>query len=126
MSINTTDNVTEIRAYIGDFNDTSAYINASNMTLYVSRDNSSGYAVLEHNVGNGNGVFTDGGCNLSINETTWPSSGAGTNPFTGAGLTNTNTSIYFIVKLTIPATLSTDIFYSATITSLKVYPGRFV
>jgi hypothetical protein len=91
MTINSTDNITEIRVYCDDLD---ASILASNITMYISSDNSS-FGSL--------GAFTDGGSNISINTTTWPG-GAGTNPFTyggGAGLTTTNTSIYFRFTLTL-------------------------
>jgi len=93
MSINTTENVSEIRIYCDNLD---ASIPASNITVYVSRNNSSAYfAVPNHNPsGEGNGKFPDGGGNVTINETTWQA-GSGTNPFTGAGLTNISTSLYF-------------------------------
>jgi len=97
MSINTSDNITEIRVYCDDLD---ASILASNITLYVSSDNSS-YDTL--------GAFTDGGSNISINTSTWPV-GSGTNPFTyggGTGLTNTNTSIYMRFSLTLGTTAGT-------------------
>ena len=118
MSINTTDNVTEIRVYVADMNDTNDWINATNITLYVSSDNSS-YGSL--------GTFTDGGSNISINTSTWPG-GAGTNPFTyggGVGLKNTNTSIWCIFKLAIPSDAITDNFYSLTSNAWKVYFGYY-
>ena len=116
MSINASQNVTGIRIFMDDLNDTDAWINASNITLYVSKDNSS-YASM--------GAFIDGGSNITINASTWPG-GAGTNPFTdGAGLTDKNTSIWCVFKLNIPAGLSTDIFYSSASDSCKVYIGHY-
>jgi len=87
MSINSSDNVTGIKVYCGDID---ASMLAGNITLYVSRDNTT-YAVPDDNAG----VFTDGGSNISINTSTWPA-GAGDNPFTvpDSGLTDTNTSIF--------------------------------
>jgi hypothetical protein len=82
MTVNSSDNVTEIRVYCDDLD---ASILASNITLYVSSDNSS-FGSL--------GAFTDGGSNLSINTSTWNDGTMGTNPFDGAGLTDTTTSIY--------------------------------
>ena len=46
------------------------FINASNITMYISGDNITWDKVL-HDIGNGNGVFTDGGGILRINDTTW-------------------------------------------------------
>jgi len=123
MTINASDNITEIRVWVGDLNDTTAWINASNITLYVSSDNSS-YGVPTHDLGNGNGVFTDGGANISINSSTWPA-GGGDNPFDGAGLTDKNTSIFCVFKLAIPADSPTDIFYSLTATTWKIYLGYY-
>jgi len=115
MSINSTDNITEIRVFMDDYNDTNAWINASNITLYVSSDNSS-YGSL--------GTFTDGGSNISINKSTWPA-GGGDNPFNGAGLTDRNTSIYCIFRMEIPSGLSTDEFYTSASDSCKIYLGYY-
>jgi len=112
MSINATQNVTDINVSVGDLNDTDAYINASNITMYVSSDNSS-YGEL--------GTFIDGGSNLTINITTWNAGTMGSNPFTGAGLTNITTSIYLIFRLSIPADSPTDLFYSLASDSFKIY-----
>jgi len=117
MTINATDNVTEIRVFMDDFNDTDAWINASNITMYVSSDNSS-YGEM--------GTFTDGGSNLSINSTNWNAGTMGTNSFLGAGLTNKNTSIWCIFKLSIPVDSPTDEFYTFASDSCKIYLGHFV
>jgi len=116
MTVNATDNVTEFRVFMDDLNDTSAWINASNITMYVSSDNSS-YGEM--------GTFTDGGsnCSKAINATNWNAGTMGTDPFAGAGLTNTNTSIYLTFKLAIPTGSPTDEFYSAASDSLKIYIG---
>jgi len=116
MSINATDNVTEIRIWVGDLNDTGAFINASNISLYISSDNSS-YGLM--------GTFSDGGSNISINSSTWNAGTMGTNPFTGEGITNKNQSIYFLLKLSIPSGLSTDTFYSISTTAWKIYIGHY-
>ena len=119
MSINSSDNVTEIRVFMDDFNDTDAWMNASNITMYVSSDNSS-YGEM--------GTFTDGGSNCSkhINATNWNAGTMGADPFAGAGLTNKNTSIFLVFKLEIPADSPTDSFYSATSDSFKIYIGHYV
>lgn len=118
MSINATDNITELWVYMDDLNDTSAYINASNITMYVSSDNSS-YGEM--------GTFTDGGSNCSnaINSTNWNAGTMGTNPFSGAGLTDKNTSIYLIFKITIPVGTLTDIFWASSSDACKIYPGYY-
>jgi len=115
MSINSTDNITGIRIWVGDLNDTSAWINASNITLYVSSDNSS-YASL--------GSFTDGGSNISINSSTWPG-GAGTNPFLSEGLKDKNASIWCVFKLDIPSSSPTDYFYASASDAWKIYLGYY-
>lgn len=116
MIINAINNVTEFRVWMDDLNDTSAYINASNITMYVSSDNSS-YGEV--------GSFSDGGgnCSTYINSTNWNAGTMGSNPFAGAGLTNKTASIYLIFKLTIPAGSPTDIFWSVASDSFKIYIG---
>jgi len=118
MSINATDNVTELRVFMDDLNDTSAYINASNITMYVSSDNSS-YGEM--------GTFTDGGSNCSnaINSTNWNAGTMGADPFSGVGLTDKDTSIYLIFKITFPSGAPTDIFWSSTSLACKIYPGHY-
>lgn len=116
MSINASQNVTEIRVFMDDLNDTGDDIGASAITLYVSSDNSS-YGTL--------GAYSNGGSNKTINATTWPG-GAGTNPFTaGAGLTDCNKSIWCIFTLAIPIGAPTDFFYSEASDSCKVYIGHY-
>jgi len=116
MTINATDNVTEFRVYMDDLNDTSAYINASNITMYVSSDDSS-YGEV--------GSFSDGGgnCSTYINSTNWNAGTMGADPFAGAGLTNDSFEIYLVFKLTIPAGSITDVFWSAASDSFKIYIG---
>jgi len=124
MSINASQNVTDIKVFMDDLNDTDAWINASNITIYVSSDNSS-YGVPTHDLGNGNGVYVDGGGNITINATTWNAGTMGANPFTaGEGLTNKTKSIYCIFLLSIPAGLSADTFFSAASDSYKIYIGN--
>lgn len=114
MTINASDNVTDVCVFFDDLNNSvpDEYINASNITLYVSSDNSS-YGSL--------GAFTDGGSNITINESQWNDGTMGTNPFTGTGLTNKNDSIWCVFKLTIPDGTSTDTFYTSSIASCAVY-----
>jgi len=115
MSINSSDNVTDLMVFVGDLNDTNQWINASNITLYASSDNSS-YGYI--------GTFTDGGSNLSINTSTWEVGTMGASPFTLGGITNTNTSIYCRFNLTIPSGISTDTFWSTSATAFKIYIVR--
>jgi hypothetical protein len=122
MQINYSDNVSEIRVWAGDLNDTGADIGASNITLYVSSDNSS-YGILNHDAGYGTGKFPENGGNLSINETTFPA-GGGTNPFTGEGLTDKTASIYCVFRLEIPADQVTSDYFNST--AWRVYIGRWV
>ena len=115
MSINASTNVTELRVWVGDLNNSgsTSWINATNITLYVSSDNVS-YASY--------GTFTDSGGNITINESEWVG-GGGDNPFTGAGLTDTNASIYLLFRLSIPSTVPTDTFWSVSATEWKIYIG---
>jgi len=115
MTINATDNVTEIRVFIANLNDTGAWINTSNITLYVSDSTNTTY--YEY------GTFLDGGSNISINKTTWNTYIGINNPFNGTGLTDTNTSIFCIFKLTIPSDSPTDTFYTVAADSYKIYLG---
>lgn len=91
MVVNDTDNITEVRIYCDDLD---VSINASNITLYVSSDNSS-FGTL--------GSFSDGGSNISINETEWNDGTMGTNIFSGNGLTNDTFFIYARFVLAIPS-----------------------
>ena len=91
MSINASDNVTELHVFMDDLNDTDAWINATNITMYVSSDNSS-YGEM--------GTFTDGGSNCTnhINSTNWNAGTMGADPFADAGLTDGTFEIYIIFK----------------------------
>jgi len=124
MSINATDNVSQIRVWVGDLNDTSAYINASNISMTVSSDNvtwAGGDSSVNHT------AFTDLGSNISINKTQWSDANGmyGTNPFLGAGLTDVNTSIFCRFRLVIPSGLETDDFASESKTAWKIYLGYY-
>lgn len=114
LSVNTTQNVTEIRVWVGDMNDTGLWVNASNISLYLSTDNST-YGLL--------GTYTDGGSNLSINMTTWNNVTMATTPFVYGGINGTNRSIYCRFKLTIPSTASTYNYFNFT--TWRVYIGRY-
>lgn len=127
LNVTDSDNVTDVLVRMGNLNDTGAYVNASNFTLYTS-SNGADFAIVEHNLGNGNGIYLDSatGVNMSINSTTWPSSGAGADPFPiaggGPGVWD-NASIYLRVKITIPAGQSDDYYYEAN--TWYVYPGYY-
>jgi hypothetical protein len=120
MNINASDNVTVIRVFMDDLNNTgpTSWINASNITMYVSSDNSS-YGEM--------GTFTDGGSNCSndINASNWNAGTMGADPFAGAGLTDKNASIFCIFLLSIPADAPTDMFWSSASDSCKVYIGYY-
>jgi hypothetical protein len=116
ISANATTNVTDILVHVNDLNDTDAWINASNIELFVSSDNAT-YGSL--------GSFTDGGSNKSVNKSTWPG-GGGTNPFDGAGIIDKKLDIYFLFKITFDAGLSTDEFYTAAINTCWIKPGHYV
>ena len=120
MSVNATDNVTDILVNVGNLNDTDTnqWVNASNITMYVSSDNLSfGYM----------GTFTDGGSNLSINTSNWEVGTMGANPFTLGGITNTTTSVYCRFNLTIPDDLETDVFLpTSSPNTYKIYIARKV
>lgn len=121
LSVNSTDNVTEIRVWVGDMNDSGLWLNASNISIQFSSDN-----ITWGNATGNVTAFTDGGSNISVNTTQWTeANGAyGANPFTYGGIINTNRSIYCRFKISIPATLSTNYYYNYS--SCRVYPGRYV
>jgi len=115
LTVNSSDNVTDVRVWVGNMNDTGVWVNASNITLLISSDNSS-YGSL--------GAFTDGGSNISINTSTWVPGTMGTSPFTLGGVTNANRSIYCRFKLAIPSTATTNYYFNYT--NWRVYIGHFV
>ena len=117
MSIGTEDNVTEIRVFMDNLNDSGEYTNASNITLYVSNSSNTTYYSF--------GSFLDGGSNITINQTTWNTYIVVDNPFNSTGLTNTSTSIFCIFKIAIPSGTSTDIFWSAASDTYKIYLGHY-
>lgn len=112
MSITYADtNIQEVKVYIGDMNDTGAYINASNLSLCFSSDNSTWGASTRN--------FVDGGSNISINSALWTTDNGcyGANPFP----ISSDKNIYARVKLTIPAGQDIDTYWSASSTAYKVY-----
>jgi len=120
LSVNASDNVTEIRIFLDDLNDTSDWINASNISVQFSSNNITW--------GNATGnwtAFTDGGSNVTCNSSQWTEANGfyGPNPFTYGGITDTNRSVYCIFKLTIPSDAITDTFWSSASDSYKIYIG---
>jgi len=93
-------------------NDLGGDFDASNITVYVSSNNAD-YAVVAHNQGNGNGVFPTDGGNISINASTFPGSGAGSNPFTD-GINDETVLLYFRFTLTFPDSETSSTSYSKT------------
>jgi len=116
LSVVAADNVTGLKIWVGDMNDTGQDITADNITLFVSSDNTS-FGELD--------TFTSGGSNISINTSTWNDGTMGDNPFSGAGITDCNASIYLRFKLTIDAAQAVDSYYSASITAWKIYIGHY-
>jgi hypothetical protein len=117
MSINITQNVSEIRIWVGDLNNSNAWINASNMSIQFSSDNSTW--------GTNTRAFTDGGSNVTINNSVWTTDNGcyGTNPFSDGPLNNTNTSIFARFKLNIPAETGAHIYYNAE--NWAIYIGGY-
>jgi len=111
MVISDSDNVTEIRVWVGDTNDTDYWINASNISVMFSSDNTTWDGGGTGNVS----TFTDGGSNVTINQTTWTEANGmyGTSPFAGAGLTDKNASIYCRFRLDIPTANPSDMYYNS-------------
>jgi len=120
MSINASDNVTEIRVFMDDINVSTGlteWVNASNITMYVSNSTNETYHSF--------GTFSDGGSNISINSTTWNTYIGAYNPFNDSGLNDINTSLYLIFKISIPSAATTNIFYTLTATANKIYLGHY-
>lgn len=119
MTISSEDNVTEIRVWIGDLNNSAPVITADNIAIQFSSDNSTWGANVRS--------FVSGGSNISVNDTTWTTANGcyGTDPFSGAGLTDKTTSIYCRFRITYPSNQPASIYYSATSTTCKVYIGYF-
>jgi len=97
--------VTEIRIWVGDLNDTSYTITADNIELYASVDGTTWHSF---------GTFPSGGGNISLNSATWTWSD---NPFPISG----DDTIYCRFKLTIPADTPSDTYFSASATEWKIY-----
>lgn len=98
-------NVTEIRVWVGDLNDTGTTITADNIELYASVDNSTWHSF---------GSFSSGGSNITLNDTTWTWAD---DPFPITG----NDTIYCRFKLSIPAGQTADTYWSASATAWKIY-----
>jgi len=120
LNVNSTDTVSEIRVRMGAINTTAGpreFINASNMLIQF-RTPSASY-------GSTTRQFSDSilGVNITIDATQWtnPNGCYGTNPFP---ITDTNTSIYFRVKLNIPALAVAGTYKSFNSSSYRIYIGQ--
>lgn len=113
MSIIEADNVTELRINLTHL-DVSEGIYNSNISLQVSRDNVSwGINVTQYS-----------GANFTINSTLWTEANGfyGSNPFAGAGLTDTVASIFVRFRLAIPGGASSGLYSKS---DWKVYVGHY-
>jgi len=97
--------ILETRVYLSGLNDTDAWINASNITMYASVDNATWREI---------GTFSDGGSNLTLNDDTWTWAD---DPFP----ISSEDYIFCRFKLAIPSGQSADTYYSASSTAWKVY-----
>jgi len=97
--------VTEIRVYLDNLNDSGIVINADNIHLYASVDNATFHDF---------GAFPTNGGNITLNATTWTWAD---DPFPITG----NDTIYMRFQLSIPSSQTPDIYYSATATRWKIY-----
>jgi len=111
LSVNATDEVNEIRVHIGDLNETGIYINASNISIVFSSDNTT----WSGDDGSLNvSAFTDGGSNVTITSADWSDENGfyGDNPFTDSVITDVTKSIWFKVRLYFPDGTTATTFYS--------------
>jgi len=119
MSVNASQNVTDILVYLDDLNDTNMWINASNITMYCTNQSNGTYYSF--------GTFSDGGSNISLNQSQWETyAPALDNPFNSSGLTSCNYSFYCVFRLEIPSGLSSDEFRTPSTATFKVYLGHYV
>jgi len=98
-------NVTEIRVYIDNLNDSGTDINANNIKLYASVDNTTFHDF---------GSFPTNGGNITLNATTWTWAD---DPFPITG----DDTIYMRFQLSIPSGQAIDTYWSASATSWKIY-----
>jgi hypothetical protein len=109
ISCNASINVTNIDIYLMNMSCDGNNLSASNVTMYVSSDNSS-YGSL--------GAFSSGGSNISINTSVWNVGTMGANPFPISS--NTSDIIYSRFLLAIPGGIvPPDGIYVST--GFKVY-----
>ena len=104
LTVNATTNISEIRVYVAELNDTDTDVNASQITLFVSVDNSTW-----RNFSNFDGIN-----NITLNATTW------TDPDDPFNI-ETNMSLYMRFKLEIPVGQDPDDYYSASTDAWKIY-----
>lgn len=117
MNVVSSDNVTELRIWIGDLITDNDYITASHIGIQFSSDGITW--------GSNTNFYSNGGCNKTINRLLWTTSNGcyGPNPFNGVGITGKETTIYCRFKLIIPDTVPSSTYYSYDSTSWKVYIG---
>lgn len=106
MSINTTDNVSEIRINLTHLSIAQGIYN-TNVSLQVSSDNTSWGTNVTQYDGRDYKQY-----NFSIRDSVWTEQNGfyGTNPFSGAGLTDKNTSIFVRFRLAIPSGASSGTY----------------
>ena len=121
MTINETTNITQICVWVGDSNDTGNYLNASNISVVFSSDNTTWNTIAVNTTS-----FVDGGSNVTLNISTWTDTNGmyGTNPFNGTGLTNKTTLIFCRFRLDILIAQPVDIYWNSTV--WKIYMGYIV
>ena len=120
MSVNYSQNISEVRVWVGDINNSDSWANASNISVQFSSNN--------YTWGNATGnttAFTDGGSNVSVNDTFWTEANGcyGPDPFADGPINRTNASIFMRFKLTIPSEAGAHMHYNAI--AWKIYIGEY-
>lgn len=117
LHVVSSDNISEIRIWIGDSTNGEYDIPASHISVQFSSDGTTW--------GSNTISFSDGGSNITIDKPHWSESYGcyGGNPFAGIGLTGKDASIYCRFKLEIPGSAEPTSYYSFESTSWKVYIG---
>lgn len=114
FDINATDNITEFRIWCDDLSS----ITADNLGVAVTV-----YEGEFTEFGPNTRSFASGGSNITFNSTLWTTANGcyGTDPFTGAGITNGEVIILVHFKLTIPESASSGVY---TVDTCKVWWKR--
>jgi len=119
---NNTQEITDVTVWLENMTDLSGHwFSAAHITLYASSDNIS-FGVPTDDDGNGNGVYLDGGSNISLNSTTWNAVTMGADPFTIEN--GTSAIIYCKFRAEIPGTEAEDRIYVTSETGY-VYAQTF-